>query len=979
MHAFSTIVRRTCGISAVLMLTASTVGAQVTRLEITARDAVAGGQSFGSAGPFVNIRGRVHGEIDPRDRRNRIIQDIDLAPRNARGRVDYVATFSLMMPADLSKSSGVLVYSVVNRGNGAATPGPDGHISLVSGWQGDVAPTATNQTIQVPVARSGNGSALTGPVLARFSDLPKGTNTAGIRIGSLGTGFYPPATLDTTRATLTFHTGETTAGSTSGQGTVPSSEWAFADCRTTPFPGTPDPSRICLAQGFDPARLYDLVYTAKDPLVLGIGFAATRDIVDFFRHAAADANGTANPVAGRVTHGIALGTSQSGNFIKTFVHLGFNEDAAGRPVFDGVLPYIAGRQLAMNVRFAAPGGAAGLYEPGSEPALWWGTYKDAERRRSSASLLDRCLRTRTCPKVVEAFGATEFWGLRMSPGLVGTDARHDIALPGNVRRYYMPGTNHGGGAGGFQIAQTGNERCSLPQNPNPMADTHRALVAALIEWVVKGTEPPPSRYPTLADGQLAPAATVAAAFPKIPGVAVPEVNHVLDYDFGDRIRVPGTFLASSPGCPRPSGRWCRCSCPASTRTATRSPAWLRRCIRRRSAAISGGTSRHRVSSKDRSADRGGITICGDARRAGKGRRSEALDRGALRHAGRLRLRGDARGQRTRARALPAARRRRPSDRQCGKEPHPAVERRERRGSAAHCGYAVQMTEQSPDLPLRGLKVIDFTRVLAGPLCTMLLGDMGAEVIKIEDPRHGDDTRAWAPFVDGWSTYYLTVNRNKKSVAVDLKSEDGRALMEDLFRSADVVIENFRPGTLERLGFGSGSRDGAQSPARFTARFPGTADRAAQRRGRLRHGDPGGVGADGRHRLSGNRTHQGWRGDHRLPGRTLRGPGHPARAHSARSEPARGSSWTSRCSIRPCPCSACPSASSQPPVRVPAASATNIHRWRPTSRTLRQTGRSSSRWPIRGCGPGSVRRWASRISSTIRGSRTTPIVSPTATR
>ena len=112
-----------------------------------------------------------------------------------------------------------------------------------------------------------------------------------------------------------------------------------------------------------------------------------------------------------------------------------------------------------------------------------------------------------------------------------------------------------------------------------------------------------------------------------------------------------------------------------------------------------------------------------------------------------------------------------------------------------------MTEQSPDLPLRGLKVIDFTRVLAGPLCTMLLGDMGAEVIKIEDPRHCDDTRAWAPFVDGWSTYYLTVNRNKKSVAVDLKSEDGRALMEDLFRSADVVIENFRPGTLERLGFG----------------------------------------------------------------------------------------------------------------------------------------------------------------------------------
>ncbi len=108
-----------------------------------------------------------------------------------------------------------------------------------------------------------------------------------------------------------------------------------------------------------------------------------------------------------------------------------------------------------------------------------------------------------------------------------------------------------------------------------------------------------------------------------------------------------------------------------------------------------------------------------------------------------------------------------------------------------------------ELPLAGLRVIDFTRVLAGPLCTMLLGDMGAEVIKIEDPRHGDDTRAWAPFVGGWSTYYLSVNRNKKSVTVDLKSDEGRALLEELVRTSDILIENFRPGTLERLGFGPG--------------------------------------------------------------------------------------------------------------------------------------------------------------------------------
>jgi formyl-CoA transferase len=105
-------------------------------------------------------------------------------------------------------------------------------------------------------------------------------------------------------------------------------------------------------------------------------------------------------------------------------------------------------------------------------------------------------------------------------------------------------------------------------------------------------------------------------------------------------------------------------------------------------------------------------------------------------------------------------------------------------------------------PLAGVRIVDLTRVLAGPFCTMLLGDMGAEVIKIEDPTHGDDTRAWAPFVDGASTYFLGVNRNKKSVAADLKSDGGIALLEALVRSSDVLVENFRPGTLERLGLGA---------------------------------------------------------------------------------------------------------------------------------------------------------------------------------
>jgi hypothetical protein len=525
-----------------LLCVATPAMAQVTRLEVTSRE---------QTGSFERLRGLAHGEVDPRDARNRIIQDLDLAPRNARGRVEYVATFSLIKPVDPAKSSGVLMYSVVNRGNGAPVESPQGHISLVSGWQGDVASTGDNETIRLPSARHPDGSDVTGPVLARFYDLPPGTTTAPIRLGSLGSAAYPPVSRDTSKAALTFYTAESVDGKQTGAGTVPSTDWAFADCGNRPFPGVPDPTRICVKGSFDPARLYELVYTAKDPLVLGIGLAATRDLVSFFRHAPADASGTANPVAGQIRFSVAVGTSQAGNFLKTFVHLGFNEDLAGRIVWDGIFPYIAARQTPMNFRFAAPGGAAMLYEPGSEPVLWWSRFEDVRRSRGTGSLLDRCMATRTCPKVIEVFGATEFWGLRMSPGLVGTDAARDIPLPENVRRYYLPGTTHGGGRGGFEVRQPVAARCQLPQNPNSMAETQRALIVALVAWVSTGTSPPPNSYPTLESGALVPATRAAMGFPLVPGLPFTDhfVNPILDYDFGstfDYANLSGVIARQPP-------------------------------------------------------------------------------------------------------------------------------------------------------------------------------------------------------------------------------------------------------------------------------------------------------------------------------------------------------------------------------------------------------------------------------------------------
>jgi hypothetical protein len=521
----------------VTTLDSQPAAAQVTRLEIVSRQPMTTAPATGAAGPYELITGRVHGDVDPADRRNAIIQDLALAPRNGRGRVEYTATFALAVPIDRAKASGVLIYSVVNRGNGVPQATADGHAWLVSGWQGDLPPAGDKQTIAVPVARNADGTSITGRILARFANARPGTTTLPIRHTQIGSPppAYPPAGLEQPDARLISVGSETMTGVQRDVRVVPRREWAFADCRTVPFPGTPDATQVCVKGGFDPARLYQLAYTVRDPLVLGVGLAATRDITAFFRGATADTHGTANPLAGAIRHVVAIGDSQSGNFIRSFIHLGFNEGADGKAVWEGAFPRIAARQTPINLRFGVPGGAASLFEAGSEPAIWWGSYEDRTRRRRAASLLDRCTASRTCPKIVEAFGAAEFWGLRMSPDLVGTDARRDIPLPANVRRYYYPGTTHGGGRGGFALDVSAPPAgCSLPANPNPQADSTRAVTRALVEWVVHDTAPPDSRYPRVERGELVPPKTLTAAFARIPGARDPSplINPVLEYDFG---------------------------------------------------------------------------------------------------------------------------------------------------------------------------------------------------------------------------------------------------------------------------------------------------------------------------------------------------------------------------------------------------------------------------------------------------------------
>src|SRR4029077_7709097 len=207
-----------------------------------------------------------------------------------------------------------------------------GHVYLMSGWQGEIPPgEGAAETLQVPTAKNPDGSPVTGPVLGRIKNTAGNTSPLMVYTRPIP---YLPLTLDTKKAALTSRTTEGIDGTSSPITKISDTDWAWADCTKAPFPGTPDPTKICLKNGFDPALLYEVVFTAKDPLVLGIGFAATRDFVSFFRHADKDDSGTPNPLAKKISYVVSQGSSQSGNYIRTFIPLGFNEDEAGKIVWD---------------------------------------------------------------------------------------------------------------------------------------------------------------------------------------------------------------------------------------------------------------------------------------------------------------------------------------------------------------------------------------------------------------------------------------------------------------------------------------------------------------------------------------------------------------------------------------------------------------------------------------------------------------------
>ena len=549
------IIRRAGCVSLVLAATSlalpSPADARVKKIVIEKKVSPAfDGASFGSAGPYETLAGRAFGELNPKDPRNALITDITLAPKNARGMVEYIVSFYLVKPIDMSKSSHLMWQDVPNRG-GRITIVPAernfGDIGLSSGWQGDnsgrTAPGPDNDWVTVPIAKNPDGSPVSGLVIGRIVNA-NGVNSQPMIVNANPVP-YKPAMLDTTKATLTTHTAETVDGKIIGEQKVAAGDWAWAKCSAdNPFPGTPDPTQICVKGGFNSKLLYQVVFTSNDDYVLGIGFAAFRDVASFFKYATKDDEGAANPVGGQVQWVISRGSSQSGNFLRQLLALGFTQDESTRQVYDGAWPIIAGKRISLNVRYALPDGAQKLYESGGEGAQWWGDWPDPVRGLPAKGMLDRCTASKTCPKIMEHYGSAEAWALNLSPALVGTSADKDIPLPANVRRYYIPSTAHGGGRGGFSVIPEAPPMCPGPSfgtgilaaDPVPHTETVNALRVHFRDWVMKDVAPPASKYPTLAGGFLVDPTKAPLGFPTIPGLPADAPNGLvsagLDYDWG---------------------------------------------------------------------------------------------------------------------------------------------------------------------------------------------------------------------------------------------------------------------------------------------------------------------------------------------------------------------------------------------------------------------------------------------------------------
>jgi hypothetical protein len=510
----------------VFTLALATSQARVVRVEITSRTDIQEGKPFGSAGGYEKIVGRVYFAVDPANLHNRQIVDLDKAPRNANGEVEFSADLYLLKPKDTAKGNQTVLFEVSNRGgrgilsivNGRDGEFGDGFLMREGytvawvGWEFDLSSQGEHLRLSAPVAHDAGGKEIHGLVRTDFTpaekrdDMPLGH----ILLGPDGGNSYPVDDPAGESNKLTVR--ETPTGT---RETISRSEWRFSHVVQGQL--TADPHYVHLKSGFLPGKIYELVYTAKDPAVVGVGLAAVRDFLSYLKY---DPQATA-PIK-RV---YAVGISQSGRFLRHFIYQDFNADEQGRQVMDGVIAHVAGAgRGSFNHRFAQPSRDAqpmsSLFFP-TDLFPFTDLPEGDPNTNNKGGLLDAVTKSRTAPKIFYTNTSYEYWGRAASLIHTTAEGKKDAPLSGNTRIYFLAGLQHFSGAFPPQKSIAGNPDFSSQQkhNPNPIQWYWRALITNMDQWVKEAKQPPPSTYPTIAEKTLV---TLAKwTFPKIPGVNSP--------------------------------------------------------------------------------------------------------------------------------------------------------------------------------------------------------------------------------------------------------------------------------------------------------------------------------------------------------------------------------------------------------------------------------------------------------------------------
>jgi hypothetical protein len=464
---------------------------------------------------YERIVAKAHFQIDPNLPANRIIRDIDCAPRNAQGRVEFSADVEVLRPRDVSQSNGTILLEVPNRGSknllsrfNFAAPGREygdqflmeqGYILVWLGWQFDVPKEGHPLRLDAPSC-----SGVAGLVRAEF--VPD-IMTSLMPLADRNHIPYPLAGKEitlTVRDTITGPRQPLTGVTVSSDG-----------------------GHIGLAAGFVPGKIYEAIYRAADPPVAGLGLAAVRDFIAFLRYDGSGLwpLGDTRTSAKRV---IGYGVSQSGRFLRHYLYDGFNADEKGRIVFDGVWADVAGAgRGGFNMRFAQPSRDGPPYNNFFYPVdlfPFTDLPEEDEDTGRKAGLLDAAQKAGVAPKIFYTNGSFEYWGRAAALIHTTADGKKDAPLAPGTRVYFIAGTQHGPGT-----MPPRRQNTKYLNSPADQRFILRALLGDMQEWLKDGTEPPPPEYPHIAAEQLVDAAS-------LPGTPHPKLAWRSDYgpEFAER-------------------------------------------------------------------------------------------------------------------------------------------------------------------------------------------------------------------------------------------------------------------------------------------------------------------------------------------------------------------------------------------------------------------------------------------------------------